>query len=583
MAGAGRRRPAGQRLRGQAHARAGRARGGGSRRGQVGHRGGHRGRRAGRRRHRRPSARACTTASTSRRGRSCAGPRRWATAGASASRTPSSSPTAARRPPTPSSSAPRWRCERADDRSASSSAARRSTRRSASSPPWGRRQWSANDGGAALAAMGDRAEALGEAAVGVQARALHRELTPALAPLPPADERPQDLRQPPLGHLGAGVDRGALAALPLLRPVPTANAASPELAGRPRSHGVRSMLWSPSPYGSWRTVEARHPTAAGTMRSPPAMSAAPRTRAAVAGGGAASRDTPLAATVPSAAASARPWRCPAASAAAEGAVAMKSVPMARGRLGVGADVVHARAAPAQDLQLDAGILFFFFSMATRKAWRIGERSDAVGSRHSTWVSRRAGAASRLVALHTPPSTYSRSPIRTRAKTQGIAHEAVTASATLRAARRARRRPRRAPTSCRRSTPAGARRSARRALELVVQAPERAAGVGRARQHRRAHGHAPGAASAVATGGAATPPPSPSAPRCAACRGAGRRPRGPRTRRSGRRRGGAARRRRPGAPPRSRPRRCRRRPRRRACPRRPRPRCRPALRSSTPRR
>src|ERR1700761_9680614 len=51
---------------------------------------------------------------------------------------------------------------------------------------------------------------------------------------------------------------------------------------------------------------------------------------------------------------------------------------------------------------------------------------AVGFRHSTWVSRPAGAASRLVGLHTPPSTYSRSPIRTGANSHGTQHDADTA-------------------------------------------------------------------------------------------------------------------------------------------------------------
>ena len=54
---------------------------------------------------------------------------------------------------------------------------------------------------------------------------------------------------------------------------------------------------------------------------------------------------------------------------------------------------------------------------------------AVGFRHSTWVSRPAGAASRFVGLHTPPSTYSRPPIVTGANSQGTVHEAATASGT----------------------------------------------------------------------------------------------------------------------------------------------------------
>src|SRR4051812_50021433 len=58
------------------------------------------------------------------------------------------------------------------------------------------------------------------------------------------------------------------------------------------------------------------------------------------------------------------------------------------------------------------------------------RSAAVGLRHRTWVPRRAGVASRLVGLQTPPSTYSRPSISTGANTHGIAHEASTAAATV---------------------------------------------------------------------------------------------------------------------------------------------------------
>src|SRR5690348_10616192 len=55
---------------------------------------------------------------------------------------------------------------------------------------------------------------------------------------------------------------------------------------------------------------------------------------------------------------------------------------------------------------------------------------AVGLRHSTWVSRPAGAASRLVGLHTPPSTYSRPPILTGANSHGTVQDASTASPTV---------------------------------------------------------------------------------------------------------------------------------------------------------
>src|SRR4051794_7456413 len=55
---------------------------------------------------------------------------------------------------------------------------------------------------------------------------------------------------------------------------------------------------------------------------------------------------------------------------------------------------------------------------------------AVGFRHSTCVSRPAGAASRFVGLQTPPSTYSRPAIRTGANSHGTVQEASTASATV---------------------------------------------------------------------------------------------------------------------------------------------------------
>ncbi len=47
----------------------------------------------------------------------------------------------------------------------------------------------------------------------------------------------------------------------------------------------------------------------------------------------------------------------------------------------------------------------------------------IGFRHSTWVARPAGAVSRFVLLHTPPSTYSRPPIVTGAKIHGTEQEA----------------------------------------------------------------------------------------------------------------------------------------------------------------
>src|SRR4051812_6751207 len=59
----------------------------------------------------------------------------------------------------------------------------------------------------------------------------------------------------------------------------------------------------------------------------------------------------------------------------------------------------------------------------------GHDEPAVGTRQSTRAPRPAGAASRFVGLHTPPSTYSRPAISTGANTHGMAHEASTACAT----------------------------------------------------------------------------------------------------------------------------------------------------------
>src|SRR4051812_50049138 len=54
---------------------------------------------------------------------------------------------------------------------------------------------------------------------------------------------------------------------------------------------------------------------------------------------------------------------------------------------------------------------------------------AVTERQRMCVSRPAGAASRLVRLHAPPSTYTRPPMVTGRNTHGTAHDASTASPT----------------------------------------------------------------------------------------------------------------------------------------------------------
>ncbi len=129
---------------------------------------------------------------------------------------------------------------------------------------------------------------------------------------------------------------------------------------------------------------------------------------------------------------------------------------------------------------------------------------AVGFRHSTWVSRPAGAASRLVGLHTPPSTYSRPSIVTGANSHGTVQDAATASATVAFGApglpNTTRRPLRRSTAATRSRPSnrGSSRSTlrRRSLERLLgrgqpaqeQRPrQRSAGRGEAERERRERG------------------------------------------------------------------------------------------------
>src|SRR4051794_41699975 len=76
------------------------------------------------------------------------------------------------------------------------------------------------------------------------------------------------------------------------------------------------------------------------------------------------------------------------------------------------------------------------SASARAAALVNARSGgrpppaAVGIRHSTRLPRPAGAASRFVGLHTPPSTYSRPAIVTGSKRPGTAQDARTAWATV---------------------------------------------------------------------------------------------------------------------------------------------------------
>ena len=110
-------------------------------------------------------------------------------------------------------------------------------------------------------------------------------------------------------------------------------------------------------------------------------------------------------------------------------------------------------------------------------------------------SRPAGAASRFVTLHTPPSTYSRPPIVTGSNTHGIEHEATTASPTL-GGRRARRAEHDPAAACARSTAQTRRRPSNRAPQPSTRAREAvratAARSACARARPRARARRPGA-------------------------------------------------------------------------------------------
>src|SRR3954454_11660529 len=95
-------------------------------------------------------------------------------------------------------------------------------------------------------------------------------------------------------------------------------------------------------------------------------------------------------------------------------------------------------------------------------------SEAVGLRQSTCVPRATGVASRFVGLHTPPSTYSRSAIRTGANTPGIEHDASTAWLTR--VRGAPGAPKMTRRPLRRSTAAIRRRPSKRAPVSSTRRP-----------------------------------------------------------------------------------------------------------------
>ena len=142
---------------------------------------------------------------------------------------------------------------------------------------------------------------------------------------------------------------------------------------------------------------------------------------------------------------------------------------------------------------------------------------AVGFRHRTWVSRPAGAASRLVGLHTPPSTYSRPPIRPGANSQGTrarrrhrlgrrsprgARAPNTTRRPLTGGRRRRRaggrrsgRPERVDAACAGPSSVSWGRGRRRSSAARSSAPPGAAEPEGQRRERRAGGERPGAGAA----------------------------------------------------------------------------------------
>ena len=293
------------------------------------------------------------------------------------------------------------------------------------------------------------------------------------------------------------------------------------------------MLWSPPPYASWPHLGDR---ARGgcphRLRVPP-----PRPECGCEQGRRQWRPrpephrpthTPLGppfGSLSAPAASARPWRYPAASAAGDGRGGHEVGPHRLRRLVVGTDVEHARPAPAQDLQLHRDGHAEGLAQRQSAAMPSGPGREpgcrGVPGRRRGWsrsTRRRRRIRARRCAPGRRPTGSRTTPSRHPPRWPRGAPGAPKTTRQTRAGGRQRRR-------------AGARRSARRS------APARRAGAracarcrARARawpsapaRHRASRGRSPPAP-------AARWRPSPSAPRCAAGRSAGRRPRGPARRR-----------------------------------------------------
>src|SRR5436305_3720784 len=106
---------------------------------------------------------------------------------------------------------------------------------------------------------------------------------------------------------------------------------------------------------------------------------------------------------------------------------MKFGPMAAAHSALGATVLTAAPRRRRTRLSTEAAERATLRMTVSSRWVLARL--AVGLRHSTCVSRPAGAASRLVGLQTPPSTYSRDPMRTGAYSQGTLQDAATAAAT----------------------------------------------------------------------------------------------------------------------------------------------------------
>src|SRR4051794_24242936 len=165
-------------------------------------------------------------------------------------------------------------------------------------------------------------------------------------------------------------------------------------------------------------------------------------------------------------ASARPCAKPAASTSSTRRRSIRFAPMTSAARASGA-MVRTSAPRARRESVSASAADWEKARSAPNAPR-DPASEAVGLRQSTCVPRATGVASRFVGLHTPPSTYSRSAIRTGANTPGIEHDASTAWLTR--VRGAPGAPKMTRRPLRRSTAAIRRRPSKRAPVSSTRRP-----------------------------------------------------------------------------------------------------------------